>query len=183
MTEIKNLFELDMPTIFVGLFVILVAIKYIISLIGWFLDYFGIEFKWKTAKQKEEQLLKDVSERIDLIEVESKNVFSRDEELADQIKNISKSLNQIYGKIQTLDLKLDNTTIASRESLADRINNKYKYYLNINGIPEDEVDEFVELHKAYKGVGGNHSGDAKFEYCMNNLKIIPVTNKLNYDKK
>ncbi|MCI8356689.1 MAG: hypothetical protein HFI51_00870 [Lachnospiraceae bacterium] len=68
--------------------------------------------------------------------------------------------------------------IAQREILADKINDKYKFYISINGIPEDEVDEFTNLHQAYKGVGGNHSGDAKYEYCMNHLPVIPVETKL-----
>lgn len=67
---------------------------------------------------------------------------------------------------------------AQREVLADKINEKYKYYISIKGIPEDEVDEFTNLHTAYKGVGGNHSGDAKYEYCINHLQVIPVKTKL-----
>lgn len=155
MEEITNLFKLDIPTVLVGLVVILIAVKYIISLIEWFFNRFGIQSKWKTNKQKEEDEIHEISERLDTI--------------GDQIENINE--------------KLDNTTAASREALGDRINQKYKYYLKIEGVPEDEVDEFVALHDAYKGVGGNHSGDAKFEYCMNNLDIIPVTNKLNYSEK
>lgn len=71
--------------------------------------------------------------------------------------------------------------MGTKESLADKINQKYKHYIAINGIPEDEVDEFVSLHQAYNGVGGNHHGDAKFNYCMEHLPIIPVEVKLKYD--
>lgn len=73
---------------------------------------------------------------------------------------------------------VNNLMAAQREILADTINEKYKYYISINGIPEDEVDEFTSLHRAYRGIGGNHSGDAKFEYCMNHLPVIPVETKL-----
>lgn len=73
---------------------------------------------------------------------------------------------------------IDNLILAQREVLADKINEKYKYYISINGIPEDEVDEFTNLYTAYKGVGGNHSGDAKYEYCINHLPVIPVETKL-----
>ena len=66
---------------------------------------------------------------------------------------------------------------------ADKINEKYKCYISIKGIPEDEVDEFTNLHTAYKGVGGNHSGDAKYEYCMNHLEVIPVKTKLLMDSE
>lgn len=92
-------------------------------------------------------------------------------ELTDSIKNIAE-----YNS--NTDKQMDNLMVAQREILADKINEKYKYYISIKGIPEDEVDEFTNLHAAYKGVGGNHSGDAKFEYCMNHLRVIPVETKL-----
>lgn len=98
-------------------------------------------------------------------------------ELTDSIKNI---VEYNFNK----DKQIDNLMAAQREVLADKINEKYKYYISIKGIPEDEVDEFTNLHTAYKGVGGNHSGDAKYEYCMNHLEVIPVKTKLilNGDK-
>ena len=71
----------------------------------------------------------------------------------------------------------------SATELAEKINEKYKYYISINGIPEDEYDEFVSMHKAYNGVGGNHHGDAKFEYCIEHLPIIPVETRLKYKEK
>ena len=105
------------------------------------------------------------------------------------------SENRIHDRAQSLEIQKDllsrdalrdeqisNLITSSRESLADRINQKYKHYLNLNGIPEDEVDEFCNLHSAYKAVGGNHSGDAKFNYCMEHLPIIPVEVKLKFDE-
>lgn len=41
-----------------------------------------------------------------------------------------------------------------------------------------QVPFCISLHDAYKGVGGNHSGDAKFEYCINHLPVIPIETKL-----
>ena len=96
-------------------------------------------------------------------------------ELTDSIKSIVE-----YNTIK--DKQIDNLMAAQREVLADKINEKYKYYISIQGIPEDEVDEFTNLHTAYKGVGGNHSGDAKYEYCMNHLSVIPVKTKLIFGK-
>ena len=92
-------------------------------------------------------------------------------ELTDSIKNIVE-----YNSNK--DKQIDNLMAAQREVLADKINEKYKYYISIKGVPEDEVDEFTNLHTAYKGVGGNHSGDAKYEYCINHLPVITVETKL-----
>lgn len=93
-------------------------------------------------------------------------------------KDLTDSIKKIVERNTTKDKQIDDLMIAQREVLADKINEKYKYYISIKGIPEDEVDEFTNLHTAYKGVGGNHSGDAKYEYCINHLSVIPVETKL-----
>lgn len=97
-------------------------------------------------------------------------------DLTDSIVALTKSDSERNQQIESL-------IIGTRESLADRINQKYKYYLSVKGVPEDELDEFTSLHAAYKSVGGNHSGDAKYNYCIRNLPIIPVETKLKYDDK
>lgn len=76
------------------------------------------------------------------------------------------------------DARIEALVIANKEILAEKINEKYKHYISIGGIPEDEYDEFVGMHKAYNGVGGNSHGDAKFKYCMEHLPVIPVETKL-----
>ena len=85
---------------------------------------------------------------------------------------------ELKDSIAERDVRIEALVIANKEMLAEKINEKYKYYISINGIPEDEYDEFVSLHAAYQGVGGNSHGDAKFEYCMEHLPIIPVDTKL-----
>lgn len=87
---------------------------------------------------------------------------------------------ELKDSIAARDVQIESLVVANKEMLAEKINEKYKYYISINGIPEDEYDEFVSLHEAYNGVGGNHHGDAKFEYCINHLPVIPVETKLVY---
>lgn len=87
---------------------------------------------------------------------------------------------ELTESISERDARIDALVIANKEMLAEKINEKYKYYIGIKGIPEDEYDEFVALHNAYNGVGGNHHGDAKFNYCMEHLSVIPVKTKLVY---
>ena len=90
---------------------------------------------------------------------------------------------ELKESIAVRDSQIESLIIANKEMLAEKINEKYKYYISIGGIPEDEYDEFVNMHAAYNGVGGNHHGDAKFEYCINHLPIIPVKTKLVYSKE
>lgn len=90
---------------------------------------------------------------------------------------------ELKDSISARDIQINSLVIANKEMLAEKINEKYKYYISINGIPEDEYDEFVALHEAYNGVGGNHHGDAKFQYCIEHLQIIPVETKLVYKEE
>lgn len=87
---------------------------------------------------------------------------------------------ELKDSIADKDMQIKALVIANKEMLAEKINEKYKYYISIKGIPEDEYDEFVSMHSAYNGVGGNHHGDAKFQYCIEHLPIIPVKTKLVY---
>lgn len=87
---------------------------------------------------------------------------------------------ELKDSISARDVQIHSLVVANKEMLAEKINEKYKYYISIKGIPEDEYDEFVALHNAYNGVGGNHHGDAKFQYCIEHLPIIPVETKLVY---
>lgn len=90
---------------------------------------------------------------------------------------------ELKDSIAARDEQFSSSVVALKEILAEKINEKYKYYINVKGIPEDEYDEFVSLHKAYNGVGGNHHGDAKFQYCIDHLPIIPVETKLAYKEE
>lgn len=98
-----------------------------------------------------------------------------------RIKDRKQSLEiqkELKDSIAVRDIQISALVVANKEILAEKINEKYKYYISIKGIPEDEYDEFVSMHKAYNGVGGNHHGDAKFQYCIEHLPIIPVETKL-----
>ena len=102
-----------------------------------------------------------------------------DREKSREIQNeLRDSINAIVDKNVVRDTQINSLIVAQKEMMAEKINSKYKYYLSINGIPEDEYDEFVSLHAGYKAVGGNSHGDAKFEYCINHLPVIPVETKL-----
>ena len=107
-------------------------------------------------------------------------VHDREQSFAIQ-KELTTSITKLAESDSSRDEQINNIMWAQKESLADKINQKYKHYISINGIPEDEVDEFVSLHQVYNKIGGNHHGDAKFNYCREHLPIIPVEVKLKYD--
>lgn len=152
MDEITAFMHLDFSSILIGIFVILCTIRFTVSILEWLCTKLGIEWKW----------------------------MRNNREIRSSLESLAGSIQKISIQIDGLCIKNELVEAASREALGDRINQRYKCYLQLNGIPEDEVDEFEQLHAAYKGVGGNHSGDAKYEYCRKNLPIIPVETKLYY---
>ena len=114
---------------------------------------------------------------IDRLGIETNGMKKRREE-HELLVRTSQNLTALQERYTENNIQINNLMIAQREILAEKKKKKYKYYISLNGIPEDEVEEFTNLHQAYKGVGGNHSGDAKYEYCMNHLFVIPVETKL-----
>lgn len=158
MEAIKELITIDYTSLFIAVFTILIGLKAIVSVFEWGINKLGLETKWIKARRQEHELLIQTSQG--LIDLQKRH--------------------------SDIDKQIDSLMVAQREVLADRINQKYKYYISIKGIPEDEIEEFTNLHDAYKGVGGNHSGDAKYEYCINHLSVVPVETKLitnNYLKE
>lgn len=93
-------------------------------------------------------------------------------------RELTESIRIISDNGKERDKQIDALTLANKELLADKINQRYKRYIGLNGIPEDEVDEFTSLHTAYHMLGGNHHGDAKYNYVMEHLPVLPVETKL-----
>lgn len=147
---------------------------------------------WVKKRQDEEKMAQMVSQHEkdikDLKDTTDKYCNNRihDREQSFEIqKKLTESMGKLadaIGRIEEFnsvkEKQLDNLIESQKEILAEKINEKYKYYLSIDGIPEDEYDEFVSLHEAYKSTGGNHHGDAKFNYCIKHLKVIPVITEL-----
>lgn len=214
MDELKELMQIDWWYVIIALCLFLVAVKFIWTLLDWFLfEKLGIETKKMKQRREERELLnatsalaKTTAENLDKLQKrhtkdeqefrnnlhnymeesrrDSKALHDEMTKFADcRISDRKQSLEiqkELRDSISARDEQISSLIIANKEMLAEKINEKYKYYISIEGIPEDEYDEFVSLHKAYNGVGGNHHGDAKFQYCIDHLPIIPVETKLAY---
>jgi hypothetical protein len=217
MENIKELMQIDWQYIIISLCILLVAIKFIWTLIDWFLfEKLGIETRKMKHRREESELLKTTAELANTtaknLEILQKKHAKDEEEFRNNLNNyieesrkdrkalhdemVRFSDNRVSDRKQSIEIQKElkesiaardeqfsSSVVALKEILAEKINEKYKYYINIKGIPEDEYDEFVSLHKAYNGVGGNHHGDAKYQYCIEHLPVIPVETKLAYKEK
>ena len=205
MEELKQLAQIDWWYVFVAVCLLLFCIKAIWSLFDWLLfEKLGVETKKMKQRRQESELLKATAAGLNALEKkhdkeeselksclttfieETRNTIKAQDESNrkhwEESKQIRKELTDTIKELADDNQKkceqIGSLIIANKEMLAEKINEKYKYYISIGGIPEDEYDEFVNMHKAYNGVGGNHHGDAKFEYCMEHLPIISVETKL-----
>lgn len=151
-------------------------------------------YKRQKRKDEREQMIEDDHIKIELLnkqvsEMQEKiNGFcDKQEEYHEQSIEIRGGLANDISAIAELDKKrdvdIDVLKMANMVLLGEKINKKYKEYIALHGIPEDEVDEFTNLHTVYKSLGGNHTGDAKFDYVMKHLDVIPVETKLIFDKE
>lgn len=201
MSDINRLMEVDFRTFFIDLFVIIFAIVAMAAVILKFCELIGRPIKWFKGRNTDHELLANTIANVTNLQqtvekgmgivVESQNEIKKfyenrlhDREQSFKIqKELLASIGAVSDANAVRDSQIQNLMIANKELLADRINQKYKYYISIGGIPEDEYDEFVNMHKAYNGVGGNSRSDAKFEYCISHLPLIPVETKLKAKSK
>lgn len=214
MGDLERLAQLDWWYVIIAIVLLLVCIKFVWSLIDWFLfEKLGIETRSMKQRREDREQLRAVTRLAEetsaqlneLKELHLKDECEFRESLRSYIEESRKDRsalhdemsrfadNRVNDRKQSLEIqkelkdsisetdeRIEALMLANKEMLAEKINEKYKCYISLGGIPADEYDEFVSMHSAYNGLGGNHHGDAKFEYCMEHLPVIPVETKLVY---
>lgn len=146
----------DWAFLIISFFLLVSAFVSALKLKDFLTERLGIESKNSKRFRKTEEDIAVLKEEV----ITFKNNRVHDREQSFQIQeDLISALNA---------LKAANVVV-----LGDMINQKYHYYSEIEGIPEDEFDEFVALHDAYKGVDGNHSGDEKYEKAMK-MKTLSI---------
>ena len=92
---------------------------------------------------------------------------------------IQKQLNE---RSDDRDKKIEALMLGSMELLGDKIDQRFSRYVALDGIPENEVEEFDGIFAAYKALNGNHKREEKYKYVKNHMKVIPVESKLKIDE-
>lgn len=159
-SEIENVTNLNWAEIIIGVFILLVAFKFVWELIDWLIQKLGIKFSWKERNEKDHKTIEELSTSVNKISSHQDSVIS--------------TLNII--KEDVTELKSESATAkqADIELLYDRINQKSKYFINeLHGIPEDEIEDFTRMFDVYEKRGGNHGLGTKVNYCLTNLPVLP----------
>lgn len=159
MNEIIELTKIDFVYVFVSVFVILVGIKFAISLFEWIVEKLGLETKWMRQKREEHNLLIQTSQGlIKLQEHHKKDIErsdERDEEISNDIKKLTKmfvdkEINDYRWEIINLADKISSDkTSVSKECLRHAISTyeKYEKIIVENGLINGEVEISIEIIK------------------------------------
>ena len=76
------------------------------------------------------------------------------------------------------DRQIEALMTGSMELLGDKIDQRFSRYVELGGIPENEVEEFAGIFNAYKGLGGNHKREEKYMYVKDHMKVLPVKKQI-----
>ena len=151
--------------VFMIIFGLLFMVQQTLNLVKSLEDHFGIEKRGDIEKREIKKSISELAEEL------KKSVDSLSDKIEDLKHENEKFKIELKERNDEFKETIDNITTATREELGDKINSKFKKYFELGYIPADEFDEFVNLHNAYKLVGGNHTGDIKYEKCINLLNV------------
>ena len=93
-------------------------------------------------------------------------------------KELKESVNAIIEGQKSRDEQIIALMCGSKELLGNTIDERYEKYINLGGIPQNEVDEFDSIYEAYALLNGNHGRETKYAYVKNHLPVIPVKTEL-----
>lgn len=159
MNEITELTKIDFAYVFIAVLLILVSIKFAVSLFEWAVNILGLETKWMRQKREEHDLLMQTSQGLIELQAHHKKDIERsdrrDEEISNDIKKltqmfIDKEINDYRWEIINLADKISSDkTSVSKECLRHAISTyeKYEKIIVENGLVNGEVEISIEIIK------------------------------------
>lgn len=154
MDPIQESLNLNFSYLFVSFFIILFAIKTIISLFEWVFNKFGIETKWMKHKREDHDLLIKTAQELSVLENKyeeyMKKSDERDNELCKDVQKFTKmfideKIEDLRWKILDFSSAVSNGRKYNRESFDHIINiyDKYEEILKENGMKNGLAEESI----------------------------------------
>ena len=138
MDNIENLIRIDYLTVFLGIFVILFAMKELIELIL----YFKKRFRIKTGIDTEKETIEG---RISKLETHDKWQYN-------EISKISKGIDEIKSSLAQKEIKDKAKTVATLRSQLYDLHSKFVEH---GYIDKSGLKTFTELGSIYESAGGD----------------------------
>lgn len=162
MSEITELTKINFSYVFIAVILILVAVKFAVSLLEWIIDKLGLETKWMRQKREEHELLIQTSHNLTALQAkhreDAERSDRRDEEISFDIKKLTrmfvdKEIDDMRWEINNFATKVSEGSPCNKDSFTHCIHvyEKYEKILEENGLENGEVEISMELiNDAYK---------------------------------
>lgn len=136
----------------------------------------------KASTERDEKIRKELSDSVLRIEKTVDKVFQDNLSYRDKSRDIrgvmDKKIDSVIDSNKERDELIAAIAQGNMELLGDKIDQRYNKYIELDGIPENEIDEFDGIWNAYNRLNGNHGRERKYKYVKENLQIIPVKTEL-----
>ena len=154
MDNIENLTRIDYSTVFLGIFILLFAIKEFIELFS----YFKKRFRIKTGVDTEKETIEG---RISKLETHDKWQYN-------EISKISKGIDEIKSSLAQKEIKDKAKTVATLRSQLYDLHSKFvkQGYIDKSGLKT-----FTELGSIYESAGGN---DIYHDKLKPEVLLLPI---------
>ena len=160
MVEITNAFELDLPTIIIGIFVILSAIIAVYEIIGKFSKIIGKPVKWVREKDNDHKLLIDTANGLKELQEKHENSVSQsirhDKIIREDLEKLTKlfvekEINDMRWEIINVADKISNGKYISKECCVHCIHTyeKYERIIEEEGLTNGEVEISMQIINDY----------------------------------
>ena len=160
MVEITNAFELDLPTIIIGIFVILSAIIAVYEIIGKFSKIIGKPVKWVREKDNDHKLLIDTANGLKELQEKHENSVGQsirhDKIIREDLEKLTKlfvekEINDMRWEIINVADKISNGKYISKECCVHCIHTyeKYERIIEEEGLTNGEVEISMQIINDY----------------------------------
>lgn len=162
MNDIIELTKINFAYVFIAVILILVVVKFAVSLFEWIVDKLGLETKWMRQKREEHELLIQTSQNLTVLQEKHKEDVERSDRRDDEISSDIKKLTQMFVDKEIDDMRWSINSFATSVSEGKPCNKdsfkhcihvyeKYEKILEENGLENGEVEISMELiNDAYK---------------------------------
>ena len=159
MSDIIELTKIDFAYVFIAVILILVGVKFAVSLFEWIVNKLGLETKWMRQKREERDLLIQTSQGLVELQEHHKNDIARSDRRDEEISNDIKKLTQMFVDKEITDYRWEiinladkissDKTSVSKECLRHAISTyeKYEKIIAENGLVNGEVEISIEIIK------------------------------------
>lgn len=151
-------FQIDFPSLLIGLFLTVEALKWCTNVLEWCSRKCGIEFRWLRKRNEDHELLLSTTKRLALLEnqrsIDVKESIRHDKAIKEDLSKVASVVDQIIDKLDLMEAKHDASELAK---LKDRIAQAYRKYHETGKWTRMDKESYDGLIKDYEAHGGSNS--------------------------